>query len=71
MNNEKHQQVLNLLTEAIQDKLRAYQLEYSYPTRSPDESDDFLKMNKEQVRELRRIRGELELVFTDLPTDHF
>lgn len=71
VNNKKHQQVLNLLTEAIQDKLRAYQLEYSYPTRSPDESDDFLKMNKEQVRELRRIRGELELVFTDLPTDHF
>ena len=71
MANEKQLQVLNLLTETIQDKLRAYQLEYSYPTRSPDESDDYLKMNKEKVRELRRIRGELEFVFTDLPTDHF
>ena len=71
MAHEKQQQVLNLLTEMIQDKLRAYQLEYSYPTRSPDESDDYLKRNKEKVQELRRIRGELELVFTDLPTDHF
>lgn len=71
MTNEKQLQVLNLLTEAIQDKLRAYQLEYSYPTCSPDESDDYLKMNKEQVRDLRRILDELELVFKDLPTDHF
>ena len=71
MNNEKHQQVLNLLTEMIQDKLRAYQLEYSSPIHSADESDAYLKRTKEKIRELRRIRGELELVFTDLPTDHF
>lgn len=69
--NEKQQQVLNLLTEMIQDRLLAYASEYNYTSRSSDESDAYLKRNKEKVRELRRIRGELELVFTDLPTDHF
>lgn len=71
MANEKQSQVLNLLTEMIQDKLVSYSSEYHHPSLDPDASDDYLKRYKEKVRELRRIRGELELVFTDLPTDHF
>ncbi len=55
--------LINLLSEQIGQRMRAVSNERHYPARSSDESIDFIKATQKDIKSLRRIREELEVVF--------
>ena len=61
---ERHLQILHLLSEEILSQAEQLSLEQRGPARDPDASDDFIKERKENIKKLRELREQAEVVFS-------
>jgi hypothetical protein len=55
--------IINLLSEEISNVMQQCASERTYPARSSDNSDDFIRETREKVIALREIRERLEVIF--------
>lgn len=59
-------EVIRLISEMILKTGRAKAMEESFPSKSADESDSYIKAATEKLRKLREIREALEVTFTHM-----
>ena len=64
VNEDSQLEVLNLLSEQIIAAMRSLSNEQHAPRLTADDSDDFIKEQKERVSTLRDVRESLELCYT-------
>jgi len=65
VSNEENE-VIRLISEMILKTNRAKAMEESFPCKSADESDTYIKSAAEKIRRLREIRESLEFTFTHM-----
>lgn len=69
MANSKMLSLAGGLTEVIHDEMCAFHSEYTYPSRSGDQMDEFLQQSRRRIADLRAIRDQLENVSVGLPKE--
>lgn len=63
---ERQLEIIHKISEEILEQASSCASEQIAPGWTSDDSDDFIKTKKENVEKLRRIRGELEVLFTGM-----
>lgn len=57
-------EILHMLSDEIFTLCKGLCLEQRAPARDADASDDYMKETKDRILKLRRVREELEVIFT-------